>query len=91
MILSVQIQIFFKAFFGSGVKDPALDWSIIRRPVNKDHFTDGHMIFVGELKIEDTISILFFRERVNEIIPSLLFGPNPFNILRLVVKLQFFR
>lgn len=89
-VFSVKIEIFFEAFFSCGVEDSSFDWSIIGGPVDKDHFADGHFIFVDEFKIINAITILVIGEWVDELLPSLVFLTDSFNDLDKWRLLRFF-
>lgn len=80
-ILSVEVQVFLEAFFSSGIKNSSLDGSSIWRPIDEDHFADGHFVTIYEFKIEHAVSVFLVGKWVYELLPSLLFSAYPFNKL----------
>jgi hypothetical protein len=83
------VEVLLKGFLGSGEQHLHFQGGAIGAPVDEDAFGNVHVVGVGELVVEDCISVLFVGKRFQEIVPVLLFLAQSLNDLIQDEKLRF--
>lgn len=72
VVFWVQVQVLPEALLGGGVKHSVLDGSCVGTPDHEQQFRNEHVVCIGELEVEHTISVLFVGQFLNELVPVTL-------------------
>ena len=75
------VEVLFEGLFGGGEEDFHFHGGSFSAPVDEDDLGDVHVVGVGELVVEDGVSVLLLGQGLEEIVPGFLLLAESFNNL----------